>query len=31
MKGEEVAVLVKAVLATPPDVVARVRRALDGK
>ncbi len=31
MKGEEVAVLVKSVLATPPDVVARVRRALDGK
>ena len=31
MKGEEVAILVKSVLATPPDVVARVRRALDGK
>lgn len=31
MKGEEIAVLVKSVLATPPDVVARVRKALDGK
>ena len=31
MKGEEVAALVKSVQATPPAVVARVRRALDGK
>jgi len=31
MKGEDIAVLVKTVLATPPEVAARVRRALDGK
>ena len=31
MTGEEVAELVKSVLATPPAVVARVRKVLDGK
>jgi len=31
MTGEEVAALVKSVLATPPAVVARVRKVLDGK
>ncbi len=31
MTGEEVAALVKSVMATPPAVVARVRKALDGK
>ena len=31
MSGEEVAALVKSVLATPPAVVTRVRKALDGK
>ena len=31
MTGEEVAALVKSVMGTPPAVVARVRRALDGK
>ncbi len=31
MKGEEVAALVRSVLATPPAVVTRVRKVLDGK
>ena len=31
MTGEEVAALVKSVLATPPAVVTRVRKVLDGK
>jgi hypothetical protein len=31
MTGEEVAGLVKSVLATPPAVVSRVRKVLDGK
>ena len=31
MTGDEVAALVKGVLATPPAVVARVRGALDAK
>ena len=31
MTGEEVSALVRNVLATPPAVVARVRRVLDGK
>jgi len=31
MQGEEVAALVRSVLATPPAVVTRVRKVLDGK